>query len=89
VSAETDADAGVAVIVVEDTGVGIPEEDLGRVFDPFYTTKEVGKGTGLGLSIVFGIIEKHHGSIAAEKTDGKGARFVIRLPLAEASGADA
>lgn len=81
VSAETDAASGMAVIIVEDTGMGIPEDALGKVFDPFYTTKEVGKGTGLGLSIVFGIIEKHKGSIAAEKTGGKGARFVIRLPL--------
>lgn len=81
VSAEPDVDYGTAVIVVEDTGMGIPEEALGKVFDPFYTTKEVGKGTGLGLSIVFGIIEKHNGSIAAEKTEGKGARFVIRMPL--------
>jgi signal transduction histidine kinase len=82
VSARVEADA--AAIVVEDTGPGIPDEDLGRVFDPFYTTKEVGKGTGLGLSIVFGIIEKHQGSIVAEKTGGRGARFVIRLPLPQA-----
>ncbi|WP_243439776.1 ATP-binding protein [Fundidesulfovibrio soli] len=81
VSAEADAAAGEAVIAVEDTGVGIPEDDLGKIFDPFYTTKEVGKGTGLGLSIVFGIIEKHKGSIVAERNPGKGARFVIRLPL--------
>ncbi|OLN29780.1 integral membrane sensor signal transduction histidine kinase [Desulfovibrio sp. DV] len=81
VTAGPDATPGLAAIVVEDTGVGIPDEDLGKVFDPFYTTKEVGKGTGLGLSIVFGIIEKHHGSIVAEKSAGKGARFVIRLPL--------
>ncbi|GAB6036665.1 ATP-binding protein [Fundidesulfovibrio butyratiphilus] len=72
-----------AVVTVEDTGMGIADEDLGKVFDPFYTTKEVGKGTGLGLSIVFGIIEKHKGSIAAEKTEGRGARFVIRLPLVQ------
>jgi len=74
-------EGGMAAIAVEDTGAGIPDEDLGKIFDPFYTTKEVGKGTGLGLSIVFGIIEKHQGSIVAEKTNGKGARFVIRLPL--------
>jgi signal transduction histidine kinase len=81
VTAQVQPDTGMAAIVVEDTGVGIPDEDLGRIFDPFYTTKEVGKGTGLGLSIVFGIIEKHQGSITAEKTGGQGARFVIRLPL--------
>lgn len=86
VSARVDAETREAVITVEDTGTGIPEEDLGKVFDPFYTTKEVGKGTGLGLSIVFGIIEKHKGSIAAEPTCGKGARIVIRLPLPDQEG---
>lgn len=85
VTAMPDPAAGVAAIIVTDSGVGIPEEDLGKIFDPFYTTKEVGKGTGLGLSIVFGIIEKHHGSIVAEKTGGQGARFVIRLPLPEST----
>ncbi|MFA5110649.1 MAG: HAMP domain-containing sensor histidine kinase, partial [Desulfobaccales bacterium] len=59
-----------AVITIEDTGVGIPKDELDRVFDPFYTTKEVGVGTGLGLSIVYGIIEKHHGSIAVESKEG-------------------
>jgi signal transduction histidine kinase len=83
VSARVDEAAKEAVIAVEDTGTGIPDEDLGKIFDPFYTTKEVGKGTGLGLSIVFGIIEKHKGSITAERTGGKGARFVIRLPLSQ------
>jgi signal transduction histidine kinase len=69
-----------AVITIEDTGVGIPKEALDRVFDPFYTTKEVGLGTGLGLSIVYGIIEKHHGRIAVESKQGEGTRFTIRLP---------
>ncbi len=81
VSAHVDAQAAEAVILVEDSGPGIPVTDLGRIFDPFFTTKEVGKGTGLGLSIVFGIIERHQGSIAAEDTGGAGARLVIRLPL--------
>jgi signal transduction histidine kinase len=69
-----------AVITIEDTGVGIPKEELDRVFDPFYTTKEVGVGTGLGLSIVYGIIEKHHGRIAVESKEGEGTRFTIRMP---------
>ena len=69
-----------AVITIEDTGVGIPKEELDRVFDPFYTTKEVGVGTGLGLSIVYGIIEKHHGHIAVESKEGEGTRFTIRMP---------
>jgi signal transduction histidine kinase len=69
------------VITVEDTGVGISKEDLGRIFDPFFTTKEIGAGTGLGLSIVYGIIERHQGTIRAESKEGEGSRFIIRLPL--------
>jgi two-component system, NtrC family, sensor kinase len=72
--------SGNVVITVEDTGRGIPEKDIGRVFDPFFTTKEVGVGTGLGLSIVYGIIQKHNGSIGVESKEGEGTRFIIRLP---------
>ncbi len=89
VSARPDTPAAMAEIVVEDTGMGIPEEDLGRIFDPLSPTQDVGKGTGLGLSIVFGIIEKHQGSIRAENAPGGGARFVIRLPLTRQEAADA
>jgi len=70
---------------VSDTGPGIPKENLGKIFDPFFTTKEVGKGTGLGLSVSFGIIEKHHGSIAAESEAGKGTTITVFLPIAEDS----
>jgi len=80
IAAHTDPVREQAVISVEDTGVGIPKEEMDRVFDPFFTTKEVGAGTGLGLSIVYGIIEKHQGSIAVESKEGEGTRFIIRLP---------
>jgi signal transduction histidine kinase len=80
IAARVNAGNSEAVITVEDTGVGIPKEEIDRVFDPFFTTKEVGAGTGLGLSIVYGIIEKHQGSIAVESQEGEGTRFVIRLP---------
>ena len=80
VSAMGYPDRHEAVITIEDTGVGIPKEELDRVFDPFYTTKEVGAGTGLGLSIVYGIIEKHHGSISVESQEGEGTRFMMRIP---------
>lgn len=67
-------------LTVADTGHGIPQEVIARVFDPFFTTKEFGKGTGLGLTVVKGIIEEHHGSIAAESQEGKGTTFTILLP---------
>jgi len=71
---------GIAV-VCEDTGPGIPEEILEKIWDPFYTTKGVGKGTGLGLSISLGIIESHGGTVRVENRCGGGARFTITLPL--------
>ena len=81
ISASSDPSTREAVIRVEDTGVGIRAEDLSRVFDPFFTTRQVGVGTGLGLSVVYGIIEKHHGSISVQSLRKEGTRFIIRLPL--------
>jgi len=66
-----------------DDGPGIAEENLGYLFDPFFTTKEVGKGTGLGLSISYGIITEHGGRIWAESELGKGATFVVELPISK------
>jgi len=73
---------GYVVVHVEDDGVGIPEEHLRHVFEPFYTTKG-GSGTGLGLSITYGIVEKHGGSIQVSSKVGEGTRFSVRLPLVE------
>jgi two-component system, NtrC family, sensor kinase len=81
VEARMDKGNQQAIITVADTGGGISKKDLGRIFDPFFTTKEVGAGTGLGLSIVYGIVEKHRGTITAESTEGEGTRFIIRLPV--------
>ena len=64
-----------------DDGLGISEENLKHLFDPFFTTKEVGKGTGLGLSICHGMITEHGGRIYAESELGKGATFVVELPI--------
>ena len=70
-----------AVIRVTDTGTGISKRDMDRIFDPFYTTSEVGKGTGLGLSICYSIVTHHDGNIEVDSTEGKGSTFTIRLPL--------
>jgi len=66
---------------IVDTGCGIPEKNLKRIFDPFFTSKEVGKGTGLGLSVSHGIISAHGGTIEVESDVGEGTTFRIFLPL--------
>jgi signal transduction histidine kinase len=68
-------------IEIHDTGPGISEEALPKIFDPFFSTKDVGKGSGLGLFIVHEIIEEHDGCIAVDSQPGNGATFLIRLPL--------
>ncbi|MCD4698356.1 MAG: hypothetical protein K8S16_19185 [Bacteroidales bacterium] len=67
-------------MAIRDSGKGIPDEIKTKIFDPFYTTKEIGKGTGLGLSISFGIIEKHNGKIDVISHPGKGTEFIISIP---------
>ena len=65
----------------QDDGIGMSDLTKSRAFNPFYTTKEVGKGMGLGLSLSYGILDKIHGSIMVESELGKGAIFVVRLPV--------
>jgi two-component system, NtrC family, sensor kinase len=67
-------------IAIIDTGCGIPKANLQRIFDPFFTSKEVGKGTGLGLSVSYGIVRSHGGEIEVESTEGEGTTFRIYLP---------
>ena len=68
-------------IRISDTGCGIPEENLNKIRDPFFTTKEVGTGTGLGLSIVDEIIRSHFGELQVESVVGKGSAFTVILPI--------
>ncbi|MCX7111571.1 MAG: PAS domain-containing protein [Candidatus Methylumidiphilus sp.] len=73
-------EAEVAVRI-SDTGMGIEESDLDKIFDPFHTTSPIGKGTGLGLSICYSIAQQHLGSIHVQSSPGKGATLTVRLPL--------
>jgi two-component system, NtrC family, sensor kinase len=68
-------------VTFEDDGPGISEENLARIFNPFFTTKPVGKGTGLGLSLSYGIIQEHGGTITAASKVGYGTTFIIELPI--------
>jgi signal transduction histidine kinase len=70
-------------ISVRDNGMGMSEQIKQRIFEPFYTTKQVGEGTGLGLSISLGIIEKHKGTISVESAPGQGTTFILRLPVSQ------
>jgi two-component system NtrC family sensor kinase len=78
-----DGGSGRIRLVVSDTGGGIPADRIGKIFDPFFTTKPVGEGTGLGLTICHRIVEEHGGTIEVESEPGKGATFIIRLPVIE------
>jgi two-component system, NtrC family, sensor kinase len=79
-------DDGMATVEVSDTGSGIPPDYLSRIYDPFFTTKDIGKGTGLGLSITYGIVQEHGGTITCDSVVGQGTRFVLALPRASAKG---
>ncbi|TVR13870.1 MAG: sensor histidine kinase, partial [Phormidium sp. GEM2.Bin31] len=69
-------------ISIRDNGNGIPEDVQEKIFNPFFTTKEIGKGTGLGLSISYQIIvERHGGSVECHSTLGEGTEFVITIPV--------
>jgi signal transduction histidine kinase len=81
ISTKADLDQGTAVLSLEDTGTGMGEELLGKIFLPFFTTKEAGRGTGLGLSVVHGIVTSHGGRIEVDSQEGRGSCFRVFLPL--------
>lgn len=79
--AEHEPDADSVTISVTDTGPGVPKELESSVFEPFVTTKRNGKGVGLGLSVVYGIVSQHGGTVRLQSEEGKGATFVLTLPV--------
>lgn len=80
------ADESSVFLRVSDTGPGISEQTLPHIFEPFYTTKEAGKGTGLGLAIVRQVVEEHGGTVSVETAVGRGAAFLVSLPLSKEGG---
>jgi len=78
------SDIGIKIII-KDNGKGMTPEVKKHIFDPFYSTKDVGKGTGLGLSISYGIIEQHNGNIDVISESGKGTEFIISLPRTQSN----
>ena len=85
ITISTEETAGNVVLKFQDTGKGISQENLARIFSPGFTTKGVGVGTGLGLSIAYRIMEKHGGSIECESELGVGTTFTLRLPVSRTS----
>lgn len=77
---------GMMELKVSDTGKGIPQEHVGRIFEPFFSTKE--SGTGLGLAVTHGIVERHGGTIDVESKPGQGTSFMIRLPFSQGGNDD-
>jgi signal transduction histidine kinase len=77
----TAVDGDNVVVSISDTGTGIPESVRDQIFNPFFTTKELGKGTGQGLSIASTIVQQHNGSLTFDTEMGKGTTFHIRLPI--------
>ncbi|MDQ1636771.1 MAG: two-component system, NtrC family, sensor kinase [Pyrinomonadaceae bacterium] len=85
VTIETKLEGNQIVVVIADTGSGIPDEQISKIFDPFFTTKPVGVGTGLGLSTSYGIVEKHCGTISVRSKLDQGTTFTVQIPVRQAT----
>jgi len=85
---KTQEKGNVIQIIFSDDGPGISEEDLKSIFNPFFTTKEVGEGTGLGLSICYGIVQEHGGALYAKSKLGDGATFTVEMPIVQEQAPD-
>jgi two-component system NtrC family sensor kinase len=72
--------SGSILISIHDNGPGIPQKWIGKIFQPFFTTKPTGQGTGLGLSLSYDIVKAHGGTLTVETVEGKGTTFIVQLP---------
>lgn len=88
VTTNSNAKNDQVIFTVSDNGDGIPEENISKIFNPFFTTKGEGKGVGLGLAVVFGIIEAHKGDIDVKSELTKGTSFIVSLPFEEAPASE-
>ncbi len=79
----SEAEGRMVAVRFADTGIGIPEELLPKILDPFFTTKTQGRGTGLGLSVSYGIVERHRGKLEVKSQVGKGTTLTVKLPIKE------
>jgi len=80
INIKTFQDNGRPCLSISDTGIGIPQSKLDKIFEPFYTTKEIGKGMGLGLAISYGIVKEYYGDIEVTSQPGKGTKFTLSFP---------
>jgi len=82
IKVKSDFDNSMAIVTIEDNGIGIPSSISNNIFNPFFTTKGPNEGTGLGLSITYEIVvEGHDGTISFESEEGVGTKFIVKLPL--------
>ena len=77
------SEQSMVLFQIRDTGSGISREAIDQIWDPFFTTKEVGQGLGLGLAVTYNIVKRHGGDITVESQKGKGSKFTVRMPACQ------